>query len=74
MCFFQVPGLQGNQGLCQESQPTLLFLPDSSFVVASFGSSNGVWRSNAFMLNGRPLLLRGRLHPLLLFGNELRLL
>lgn len=40
VCFFQAPGLQGNQSLCQESQPALLFLPDSSFVVASFGSSS----------------------------------
>lgn len=40
MCFFQVPGLQGNQSLCWESQPALFFLPESSFVVASFASSN----------------------------------
>lgn len=40
VCFFQAPGIHGNQSLCRESQPFLLFLSDSSFVVASFGSSN----------------------------------
>lgn len=75
MCFFQAPGLQGNQSLCQESQPALLFLPDSSFVVASFGSSS--WSLAIKCLHVQQqgsLLLRGRLHLLFLFGNELRFL
>lgn len=53
-----------------------LFLPSSSFVVASFGSSN--WslaiKTPFYAEQQRPLLLRGGLHFLLLFGNELRFL
>lgn len=74
MCFFQAPGIQGTK-VCAESQPFLLFLPDSSFVVASFGSSN--WSLSIKCLRVQqqgPSLLRGRLNLLLLFGNELCLL
>lgn len=76
MCFFQAPGLQGNQSLCQESQPSLVSLSAKFFFCGSF-----IWFFELELGNQMPsrrpaaaLLLRGGLQLLLLSGNELRFL